>query len=208
MNAIPTIYSGIQMRSRLEAQWAAFFDHMGWKWEYEPVDLKGWIPDFLLRTQSRVYYVEVKPITSRSEFDKYWPKIAKANPNHAVLLVGVKLFRDEYENGFENIISIGQIREKCCILCGHGRTGHDILCNACGANTQSVYEIQDCVIGKCFCGSIGFSAFDDLNGNFLSSCCSNYARPHEHISTEGDGNDVVLSAWSNAKNSVQWRPPK
>lgn len=48
MNAIPTVYADVQMRSRLEATWAAFFDQMGWKWSYEPVDLDGWIPDFVL----------------------------------------------------------------------------------------------------------------------------------------------------------------
>lgn len=46
--AIPTVYRGIQMRSRLEAKWACCFDQLGWTWEYEPFDLKGWIPDFIL----------------------------------------------------------------------------------------------------------------------------------------------------------------
>ena len=45
--AIPTMYRGIRMRSRLEAKWAYFMDGLGWKWEYEPIDLNGWIPDFL-----------------------------------------------------------------------------------------------------------------------------------------------------------------
>src|SRR5271166_5656694 len=44
--AIPTIYQGIRFRSRLEAKWACFFTTMGWHWEYEPLDLPGWIPDF------------------------------------------------------------------------------------------------------------------------------------------------------------------
>jgi hypothetical protein len=45
---IPTIYNGVQFRSRLEAKWAAFFDLLGWHWHYEPLDLDGWIPDFLI----------------------------------------------------------------------------------------------------------------------------------------------------------------
>lgn len=44
--AIPTMYAGVQFRSRLEARWAAFFDIVGLKWDYEPFDLAGWIPDF------------------------------------------------------------------------------------------------------------------------------------------------------------------
>lgn len=34
--AIETRYSGCRFRSRLEARWAMFFDHMGLRWSYEP----------------------------------------------------------------------------------------------------------------------------------------------------------------------------
>lgn len=74
IRAIPTMYAGVQFRSRLEARWAAFFDLLGWEWEYEPIDLKGWIPDFLLRGRSSLpcfdwanvegVLVEVKPCIS------------------------------------------------------------------------------------------------------------------------------------------------
>lgn len=47
--AIPTAYGGVNFRSRLEARWAAMFDLLGWRWEYEPLDLDGYIPDFLVR---------------------------------------------------------------------------------------------------------------------------------------------------------------
>ena len=63
MVAHPTTYAGVDFRSRLEARWAAFFDLMGWRWEYEPIDEAGWVPDFLLI--GRAYDpipVEVKPI--------------------------------------------------------------------------------------------------------------------------------------------------
>jgi hypothetical protein len=62
---IPTRYAGIQFRSRLEARWGALFDLLGWHYEYEPFDLDGWIPDFLL-TDGRVL-VEVKPVTDRPQ---------------------------------------------------------------------------------------------------------------------------------------------
>lgn len=48
----PTTYADVRFRSRLEARWAAFFDLAGWKWEYEPLDLKGWVPDFVLKGDS------------------------------------------------------------------------------------------------------------------------------------------------------------
>jgi hypothetical protein len=47
--AIPTRYRGVQFRSRLEARYAAFFDLIGPTWDYEPIDLRGYIPDFTLR---------------------------------------------------------------------------------------------------------------------------------------------------------------
>lgn len=46
--AVPTVYEGVNFRSRLEARWAAMFDLLGWEWEYEPVELAGYIPDFRL----------------------------------------------------------------------------------------------------------------------------------------------------------------
>ncbi len=58
--AIPTLYHGIQFRSRLEAKWAAFFDGLGWPWAYEPFDHAGWIPDFVI-TGEIPFLVEVKP---------------------------------------------------------------------------------------------------------------------------------------------------
>ncbi len=62
--AIPTMYRGRQYRSRLEARWAAFFDLLGWRAEYEPFDLGKWSPDFqLVSPYSGSILVEVKPIT-------------------------------------------------------------------------------------------------------------------------------------------------
>lgn len=74
--AIPTKYSGVQFRSRLEASWAAFFDLAGWEWEYEPCELPGWIPDFYLKFECghsacNGYHdllAEVKPFDSLEKF--------------------------------------------------------------------------------------------------------------------------------------------
>jgi hypothetical protein len=53
--AIPTVYGGVQMRSRMETQCALLFDRLGWKWEYESKSymLKNgvaYIPDFFIPT--------------------------------------------------------------------------------------------------------------------------------------------------------------
>lgn len=66
IRARPTTYKGIQMRSRLEAYWAAQFDQMGWEWEYEPMcfaDETGqYLPDFyVVGMGGGPAYVEIKP---------------------------------------------------------------------------------------------------------------------------------------------------
>lgn len=58
--AIPTYYNGLLYRSRLEAKWAAFFDFLGWEFDYEPEPFKTWSPDFVIHSID--CYVEVKPI--------------------------------------------------------------------------------------------------------------------------------------------------
>ena len=62
IKAHPTMYNGVQYRSRLEARWAAFFDLIEWQHEYEPIDLPGWSPDFLLHGHRSKILVEVKPV--------------------------------------------------------------------------------------------------------------------------------------------------
>lgn len=90
IKAHPTIYKGVQFRSRLEARWAAFFDLIGWKWEYEPIDLKGWTPDFLVTfpcnhsecSGNHTLLVEIKPYFNLHEFKGHpYFKYSFANPN-------------------------------------------------------------------------------------------------------------------------------
>lgn len=64
--AIPTVYKGIQMRSRLEARWAAFFDSCRWTWSYEPLEHDGWIPDFVIHGAQNIT-VEIKPVFEFSQ---------------------------------------------------------------------------------------------------------------------------------------------
>jgi len=66
MEAIPTTYSGLQFRSRLEAQYALLFDLLYLDWAYEPAKFtvglglkKGYIPDFYLKDLK--IWVEIKP---------------------------------------------------------------------------------------------------------------------------------------------------
>ena len=65
IGAITTPYAGVLFRSRIEARWAVFFDHLGLRWDYEPerygfATQRGtYLPDFYLPQIG--LFVEVKP---------------------------------------------------------------------------------------------------------------------------------------------------
>lgn len=88
-----TRWKGITFRSRLEAKWAVFFDLLGLEWQYEPIELGAWTPDFLLRGTDRSVYVEVKPIT---HFQRV-TKMDTVSGEH--LLVGTGPFRAAHWTG-------------------------------------------------------------------------------------------------------------
>lgn len=90
--AIPTEYRGTRFRSRLEARWACFFDNCGWPWEYEPIDLNGYIPDFIL-TFSEPVLVEVKPVLYYCEFAQHWPRIKESGWDKEAMILGAKIFQ-------------------------------------------------------------------------------------------------------------------
>lgn len=65
--ARPTLYKGIRMRSRLEADYARYLDAGPGEWKYEPVCFAGpagqWLPDFWFSCEKiPSAYVEVKPL--------------------------------------------------------------------------------------------------------------------------------------------------
>jgi hypothetical protein len=66
MNPIATKLNGIHFRSRLEARWASIFTSLGWRWEYEPIDLNSYVPDFILLFERGPILVEVKPLGTTS----------------------------------------------------------------------------------------------------------------------------------------------
>jgi hypothetical protein len=76
IQAIPTSYAGCLFRSRIEARWAVFFDHLGIAWEYEPQgylvgpndDRQPYLPDFYLpNAVPGGIWVEVKGVLSAAD---------------------------------------------------------------------------------------------------------------------------------------------
>ena len=97
----PTIYEGVNFRSRLEARWACFFDFMELEWHYEPFDLRGWVPDFLIRLpdckfRSNCHFpdeliVEIKPGSSREELlEMMNPRMPHPDEFNWTALFGIK----------------------------------------------------------------------------------------------------------------------
>ena len=83
--AIPTLYRGRMYRSRLEARWAAFFDRLGWTYEYEPFDLGKWSPDFMI-TEPFDALLEIKPITGPDP--ELFDRVQDAAPGRPVFVLG------------------------------------------------------------------------------------------------------------------------
>jgi hypothetical protein len=81
-----TRYGGVTFRSRLEARWAAMFDLLEWKWDYQPLDFNGWIPDFVIYGAKRVF-VEVKPVTEFPQDVAY--SIDRSGCSDEVVIVGM-----------------------------------------------------------------------------------------------------------------------
>lgn len=110
--AIPTRYLGIQFRSRLEARWAAFFSLVGWRWRYEPIDLAGYIPDFIVNHPSTDWLmrpgipgsslecsrvVEVKSVMDRDLLTEHASKIERSGWDGDVSIVGATLWEHSHD---------------------------------------------------------------------------------------------------------------
>lgn len=92
VSGIPTMYRGIRFRSRNEARWAAFLDTLGWHWVYEPFDLSGYIPDFVIRFDAGDLLLEVKPSTTLAELYELRAKLEQSGWCGEALIVGSALF--------------------------------------------------------------------------------------------------------------------
>ncbi len=96
INAIPTTYRGVRFRSRLEARYAALFDLLRWQWDYEPIDLRGYVPDFIVDThdpyQDRPLLVECKPYlvgSSEREIIAATARIERSGWKGEAVVVGI-----------------------------------------------------------------------------------------------------------------------
>jgi len=68
IKAIETVHRGYNFRSRTEARWAVFFDHLDWKWQYEAegyhLPSGPYLPDFYFPDQHMFVEVKGLPFTA------------------------------------------------------------------------------------------------------------------------------------------------
>jgi hypothetical protein len=111
---IATTHNGVRYRSRLEARWAEFFRLLGWRAFYEPFDLDGYIPDFILHGHKQQILVEVKPVSGMDDplVKEAAAKIERSGWEHDALIVSYflpKFIHDEITQ--IGLLCIGWIRE-------------------------------------------------------------------------------------------------
>jgi hypothetical protein len=109
---IPTVgVRGIQFRSRIEAHWAYIFEKMGWIWDYEPIDLYGYIPDFIIKFGEDEILIEIKGETNiwkREIYEPHKEKIIRSGwKGHYAILGSAYEKQDDYVDGLVNIGKYG-----------------------------------------------------------------------------------------------------
>jgi hypothetical protein len=197
-NAIPTEYGGTRFRSRLEARWAAFFDALSWDWDYEPIDLDGYIPDFVLPFRYAPLLVEVKPaLRLPAELHDHKQKITDSSWSGEALIVGSRLG----------------------LLKGEG----DMLCGILGSR-EPMPAAEVARVERCRAGLNGITRAGDLewlwddgmlfhcvpcrgpsiaqyNGSWRCRRCGTDDGQQRGFAKVG----VFQYAWLDAGNAVQWR---
>ena len=66
----------------------SLLDLVGWRDEYEPFDLPGWIPDFILYGKEQEILVEAKPYSAFAQYDTGKIERAAKDEGKEILLWG------------------------------------------------------------------------------------------------------------------------
>ena len=172
---IPTLYNGIQFRSRLEAKWAAFFDLLGWEYEYEPFDLNGWTPDFLIKGKPKDILVEVKPVTEFPE--DVAAEMLSVCLDYRLLIVGAA-------------IRVKSIGEDDCDIFGWTTVSND----------DYWYEAVFDQWGTTKSNPIGFRPGDDNWADCISGADDGWGGGFGLFDM-----DYVSALWRKAGNLTQWK---
>jgi len=153
---VPTTYKGIIFRSRLEARWAVFMDRIQWDWQYEPIDLSGYIPDFIVHFKRAKLLLEVKPALDYEELEPAGRKVALSGWNRDYLVVGSRpfalagdplhrsfgrlyLWDRESDDGWQPADHAMAVRCDGCRLTSMRHASAEWFCVACGTREPREY---------------------------------------------------------------------
>ena len=186
---IPTQYKGIRFRSRLEARWAAFFDRCRWKWAYEPVDLAGYIPDFIVEFKYGEMLIEIKPSRPSDDFEGVISKIENSGWKGASAILCATW--DEHSS-FSVRVGVGTDKfiEDNGIYSGYW--GDIVLCECAECKGPALVHVLDWP--KCLC--CGFSGYD----------FSDEIPPDSWLKLRVLNYKLRELWWAEAGNEVQWKP--
>jgi hypothetical protein len=182
ITAIPTIYNGVQFRSRLEATWAAFFDLLRIEWDYEPIEFEGWIPDFSITDQyGNIFYVEVKPAYSIEDFMKHKKVVFALKSDMKIILLG--------NNPFRVVDELWDVED-------HGFIGW--------VNNQDYKDIDRLyILDSSLCEPKRYRLLTSYNEFFREE----FGWPMNLIDIENHtiDYDEIMMYWKSAKNKSQWK---
>jgi len=187
---IPTIgVRGIQFRSRIEAQWACIFEKLGWDWEYEPIDLQGYIPDFIIKFDEDEILIEIKGDTNIWKEEVYKPhidKILKSGWKGQFGILG-SVYKISDDLSGRNVINIGKLYQTKWKMYDSDK------------NLKEDYNYDDLIIvysnnvNKFYVDGIKYrdildSSLYSVKDTYTSNIC-----------------EYFLNIWVEAKNKVQWK---
>jgi hypothetical protein len=198
---IPTLFENTRFRSRLEARWAAFFKLLGWDAHYEPFDLDGYIPDFVIngrehcdprQSASKIVpiLVEVKPVADMNDplFLETVRKIEASGWDREALIVSYMLPAGEYDH-----LSVGWLCQEFEDFWGDAYPAPRSIGDMGSwgpAHFQTVGHGCKAVAG--FCHGV-HSYYDRISGYYPGGV------------TGADNEDLIRELWARAGNMVQWQ---
>jgi hypothetical protein len=178
ITAIPTTYQGIEFRSRLEAKWAFVFDQFEWTWEYEAIDLAGYIPDFIILFPHGPMLVEVKPAMTQEDLEAAIPKIEASGWDGEALILGAVA---NFDNFYTNTFGLITARK----------------------DYEDDHWAWDWAVHH-FCDACQRQSLHHTNGVWVCRVCGAYDGDR-FINTYGSG---LIKAWNAATNAAKYRHGK
>lgn len=199
---IPTSYAGTNFRSRLEARWAAAFDLLDWKWTYEPFDLAGYIPDFLIESrqvESEPMLVEIKPAVTEADYRSHLPALTDAAEQWRtgrVVLLGATPLPPLVNNDGSEYPPAG------LVVVWTGEASHYVGDPRLdGLGGTRVVGMYDDILNWNQCQGCGEAGVREDLMSFGTTPCGHY----EGDDLQGPAPRLLESIWRAAGNAVQWR---